>query len=214
MAGLPSRRAASAASAGDSAWRRRLAQLRAEQLAGAGQPGLDRPDRHPLRERDFLVAQSVHLTQDQRRALVERQCQERRRQARRQFAAAEHPIRLVGGAGRRQVAVLLDVLIERDLRRAEAPPPPALPVARLVDDDAIDPGLQRRLAAESRQHPEDLQEDVLRQVEGVVVVGEQVERQLIDHPLVLGDEARRRHCRPRRYTAPPAPLRGHRRRPT
>ena len=36
--------------------------------------------------------------------------------------------------------------------------------------------------------PKDAEKDFLREVEGFVVVAEQVQRELIDHPLVLGDE--------------------------
>ncbi len=84
--------------------------------------------------------------------------------------------------------MIANVLVERHLLRAVAPPPPALPVARLVDDDAVDPGAERRLAAEGVNGAEDPQEDFLREVERFVVVAQQVERQLVDHALVLGDQ--------------------------
>lgn len=44
------------------------------------------------------------------------------------------------------------------------------------------------MAAERVDGAENPQENLLREVEGFVVVVEQVERQLIDHPLVLADE--------------------------
>ena len=81
-----------------------------------------------------------------------------------------------------------DVLIERHLIGAVAPPPEAVPVARLVDGDAVDPGAEARLAAEPVDGAEDAQEDFLRQVERFVAIAEQVHRQLDDHALVLGDE--------------------------
>ena len=71
---------------------------------------------------------------------------------------------------------------------AVTPPPPPLPVARLVDDDAVDPGAEGRLAAEAVDGAEDPQEDFLREVERFVVVAEEVQRQLVDHPLVLGHQ--------------------------
>ena len=90
--------------------------------------------------------------------------------------------------GLRQIAVVLDVLIERDLLGAVTPPPPALPVARLVDDDAVDPGAEAGVAAEGMDGAEHPQEHFLRQIERFVVVVEQVERELVDHPLVLADQ--------------------------
>ena len=57
-----------------------------------------------------------------------------------------------------QIAVRLDVLIERDLIGLVTPPPPALAIARLIDDDPVDPGAEGRLAAERRERPEDPQE--------------------------------------------------------
>ena len=84
--------------------------------------------------------------------------------------------------------MIADVLVERDLLRVMATPPPALPVARLVDDDAEDPGAQRGMSAEGVDGAEDPQEHFLREVERFVVVPQQVERQLVDHPLVLVDQ--------------------------
>ena len=82
-----------------------------------------------------------------------------------------------------------------------APPPPALPVPRLIDDDPVDPGSQGGLAAEAGERPEDAEEDLLRQVEGFVAVPEQVERQGEDHALVGIAPGRRRRPRRRCYTA-------------
>lgn len=69
-----------------------------------------------------------------------------------------------------------------------AAPPPPLPVAGLVDDDPVDPGAQRRVPAERVNGAEDPQKHFLRQVESFVVVVEQVERQLVNHALVLAHE--------------------------
>ena len=83
-----------------------------------------------------------------------------------------------------------DVLIQRHLIRPVASPPEPVPVARLVDGDAVDPGAEARLAAESMNGAENAKEDFLRQVQRFVVMAEQVHGQLHDHPLVLGHELR------------------------
>ena len=41
-----------------------------------------------------------------------------------------------------QLAVIADVVVKRDLLRPVPPSPPSLPVAGLVDDDAVDPGAE------------------------------------------------------------------------
>jgi len=84
--------------------------------------------------------------------------------------------------------VIANVLVERDLLRAVAPPPPALPVARLVDDDAVDPGPKRGVSAESVNRPEDPQEDFLREVQRFVPVAEQMEGHAISARLRLNPE--------------------------
>ena len=81
-----------------------------------------------------------------------------------------------------------DVRIERDLIAAMPAPPEAMAIARLVDRNAVDPGAQARLAAEPVNGAEDAQEDLLRQIERFVAVAQQVDGQLHDHPLVLGDQ--------------------------
>src|SRR5690606_37187174 len=68
------------------------------------------------------------------------------------------------------------------------PTPPAMPVRRLIDHDAVDPGPECGLAAEPADGAEDTQEHLLRQVEGFVVIAQQMKRELIDHALVLGDQ--------------------------
>jgi hypothetical protein len=62
------------------------------------------------------------------------------------------------------------MLIERHLVRSRSPPPPALAVADLIDDDAEDPGAKRRLTAESMKRAEDAKKYFLRQVERVFSV--------------------------------------------
>ena len=108
-------------------------------------------------------------------------------QPRGQLLLGEHAVRR-RLAARAELAVRGDVLIERHLIRAVTPPPEPVPVARLVDGDAVDPGAEARLAAESVNGAEDAEEDFLRQVQRFVAIAEQVHGQLDDHPLVLGHE--------------------------
>ena len=82
------------------------------------------------------------------------------------------------------------VLVERNLLPAMAPSPPALPVAGLIDDDAVDPGAEGGLAAEAVDGAEDPEEHFLREVQGFVVIAQQVQRQLVDHALMLAHELR------------------------
>ena len=78
--------------------------------------------------------------------------------------------------------------VERHLRRLEAPTPPALPIASLIDDDAVDPGAEGGLPAEPIEHPEDGQEHVLRQVQGLLLVAKEMDGQLVHHALVALDQ--------------------------
>jgi hypothetical protein len=84
----------------------------------------------------------------------------------------------------------LQVLIEGHLVGAVPPPPPALPVTGLVDDDAVDPGAEGGLGAEAGECPEDAQEDFLGQVHRLVAVTQQVQRQREYHALVGADQFR------------------------
>jgi hypothetical protein len=84
--------------------------------------------------------------------------------------------------------MLGDVLIEGDLIRPPPPPPEPLPVAGLIDDDPVDPGLERRLAPEFVDGPENAEEDFLGEVERFVAVAQQVQREAVDHSLVTRHE--------------------------
>ena len=84
--------------------------------------------------------------------------------------------------------MVADVLVERHLLRPMPPAPPALAVPRLIDDDPVDPGPQGGLPAERVNRAEDPEKHLLGEVEGLVVVTKEVQRQLIDHPLVLVHE--------------------------
>ena len=63
--------------------------------------------------------------------------------------------------GFRQLAVILDVLVERDLLRAMPAAPPSLAVPGLVHDNAVDPRPEARVPTEGVDRPEDPQEDFL-----------------------------------------------------
>ena len=91
-------------------------------------------------------------------------------------------------APRVELTVSGDVLVERYLIRAVAAPPETVPIACLVHRDPVDPCAKARLAAEPVDSAEYPEEDVLRQVERLVTVTQEVHRQLDDHPLVLGDQ--------------------------
>ena len=80
------------------------------------------------------------------------------------------------------------VLIERDLISAVTPPPEPVAVACLVHRDAVNPGAQARLPAKAMDRTEHAEEDFLRQVEGLVAVAEQADRELDDHALVLAHQ--------------------------
>ena len=64
-------------------------------------------------------------------------------------------------AVRTEIAVRGDVLIERNLIGPMAPPPEPVPVPRLIDRDAVNPGAEARLAAEAMNRAEDAKEDFL-----------------------------------------------------
>ena len=161
----------------------------AQRLTGAGQPRLDRADGHVQRLGDFVVAQAVDLPQDDDRSLIERQRVERRPEPRGHLLARQRAIGSVAVARLPQLAVIEHVLFELHLIGAPAPAPPALAVARLVDGDAINPGLAAPTGPRNDgQRAEDAQEDFLREVQGFVAVAQQMQGQLKHHALVAGDQ--------------------------
>ena len=81
-------------------------------------------------------------------------------QPRRQLLLGEQAVRR-GLPIRTELAMGGDVLIERHLIRAMTPPPEPVAVARLIDGNAIDPGAEARLAAETLDRTENAQEDLL-----------------------------------------------------
>ena len=156
-------------------------------MARAREPRFDGADRHAKGIRDLVVAQPVDFTQDDSRPLIKRQMVERRLQTLGELFLSEHPIG-TGIAGRDELTVRRHVLIERHLIGAVAAPPEAVPVARLIDRDPVDPGAKRRLAAKTGDGSENPQKHLLREVEGLLAIAQQVHRQLDDHALMLGDE--------------------------
>src|SRR4029078_13350123 len=89
---------------------------------------------------------------------------------------------------RDEIPVSGHVRIERHLVRAVTPTPEAMAVPGLIDGNAVDPRPQAGVAAETMDGAEDAKEDVLREVERLVAVAEQVDGQLNDHPLVLAQQ--------------------------
>jgi hypothetical protein len=76
------------------------------------------------------------------------------------------------------------MIVERDQIRSPPPAPPPLPIADLIDDDAVNPGPHGRLAAEPRERPKDAQKDLLRHIERFVAVAKEVECEVEDSALV------------------------------
>ena len=133
-------------------------------------------------------SKTFHLPQHQRRSLFERQMLERRFQPRAELLPRELPIgrRCIGA--QHHLAVIADVLVERNLIRPRPAPPPALPVSHLVDDDAEDPGAQRGLRAEAVQGAEDPEEHFLGHVERFFAVAQEMGGEPEDQPVVLEHE--------------------------
>jgi len=86
------------------------------------------------------------------------------------------------------IAVGRDMFIERHLIGTVAPAPETMPVTGLIDRDAIDPGAQAGLSTEPIDGGEDAEEDVLRQVERLFAIAQEVGGQLDNHALVFGHQ--------------------------
>ncbi len=89
-------------------------QAGAQRLARAREARLHRADGDAKRERDFVVAQTIHFTQNDGGALIERKRVERLVQAGGEFLLREDTVGSGFGAAL-EVAVRLDVRIERHL---------------------------------------------------------------------------------------------------
>jgi hypothetical protein len=61
-------------------------------------------------------------------------------------------------------------------------------VASLIHRNPVNPGAERRLAAERVDGAENTKEDFLGKVERFVAIAEQVHGEMHDHPLVFGDQ--------------------------
>src|SRR5215467_8931704 len=85
-----------------------------------------------------------------------------------------------------ELAMRCDVCIERHLVGAMPPAPEPMAVPRLVDGDAVDPGPQSGLPAESMNSAKHAEKDVLGKVERFVAIAQQVHGELHHHALVLG----------------------------
>src|SRR5512141_1616839 len=163
-------------------------QLRAQRFARACEPRFDGPDGDAQRERDLFVAQTVDLAKDDGRPLIEWQAVERRLEPLAQFTLPKDTVGARGDLLGGQLTVVALVILNRDLQRAPAAMPPSQPVLGLVDRDAIDPRPQRGLAAEAGKCAEHAQEYLLGEVKRFLGVPEEIQRQLVDQPVVLIDQ--------------------------
>ena len=163
-------------------------KLLTQRLARPRQARLDGPHGHPQREGNLVVAKAVNFAQHNHGSLVERQLVERGPQCFRQFFAGVCPVRRGVIAGLPQVAVGSHVLIEGHLIGLVPAAPPSLPITCVIDGNAVDPSLDRRLAAEAADGSEDTEEDFLGEIEGFVPITQQMQGQLIDHALVSGNQ--------------------------
>ncbi len=150
----------------------------------------DGADCHAKRSGDLLVGQAVDFPEHNHRALFERQCVQGAPHLPGGFLLLQHPIRHRRLPSLRQLA--LRRVIQAHLLRAMPPPPPALPVRRLIDGDPINPGPQRRLTAELGQHAEHAEEDLLTEVKSFLRIAKQVQSELVDHALMVGHQPRAR----------------------
>ena len=163
-------------------------QLGAEAFAGPRQPRFHGADGNTERESNLFVAQAVDFPEHDGGLLIEWETIERDANPFGELLAAEQAVRRPAVVRLRDVAMVADVLIERDLLRAMAPPPRPLPVTHLVDDNPINPRAEAGLPSKGVNGAEHAQEHFLRQVERLAVVVEQVQRELVDHALVFGDQ--------------------------
>jgi hypothetical protein len=81
-----------------------------------------------------------------------------------------------------------DMLIERNLIRPRFTPPPSLAIPDLIHDDAENPGAQTGLRAESMQSPKDAEKHLLRNIEGLFTIAQEMGGKPQDHPMVLEDQ--------------------------
>jgi len=144
------------------------------------------------RIRNFLVAEAVNFSKDDRGPLIERQPVECRLQPFCQLFLREYAVR-AGFDARPELAVRRNMDVERDLVGAVAPTPESMAIAGLVDGDPVNPGAQGGLPAEAGDGAKDAKEDFLREIERFVAVAKEVDGQLNDHALVLRDELREGH---------------------
>jgi hypothetical protein len=96
--------------------------------------------------------------------------------------AGHRPLLGVAARIRRLQPVAGGLVVERPGGHPAAPEP----AAAVVDRHPVDPGLQRRAAAEAAEVAEDAEEDLLGEVGGLLAVAGQPQRQVVDHLGVLG----------------------------
>src|SRR5262249_28619705 len=118
-----------------------LPQLKAQCLPRPCEPRLHCSDGDTERIRNFVVTETVYFAKDNRRALIEGQAVERRLEPGGEFVLGKHSVRTGLCAGP-DLAMGGDVHVERDLIGPVAPTPETVPIAGLVDGDAVNPGAQ------------------------------------------------------------------------
>ena len=151
--------------------------------AAAVDPRLDRAFRQVQLVGDLLVRELLDVAQHHRRPQRVGQLLHRRAQQHDAVLLLEDGIRADVVRPRRQLAGI-DVAVDRLTLLADA----AVVIDAQVAADADEPGLEVRAAVERVQRLEDLQEDVLRQVLRLVVLPDELVRDVEDLPPVLADD--------------------------
>ena len=185
-----------AAAAGRQAPPQQLAQFRAAPV----QPGLHGADRNLEHAGDLLVGHALQLAQHEHGAVLLVHVLQLLAHQLLELAALQRLGR--GGAGVGQLALQVRALLADRRAQAVVPRPrPALPVleavAALVDRDREQPAAEARLAPELAEAAVGLDEDLLGEVEGLVVVAENpvghverpplmIQHELFESPLVPG----------------------------
>src|SRR5215475_4396327 len=118
-----------------------LPQLEAQCLPRPREPRFHGSNGDAERIRNFLVAEAVNFSKDDRRPLIEGQTVQGRLQPFRQLFLRENTVRASFDA-RTELAVSGNMDVERNLVGAVAPAPESVAIAGLVDCDPVNPGAQ------------------------------------------------------------------------
>ena len=136
------------------------------------------------------MGHALYVVHDHNRSVFFRQCQEGSVQFFLQLGDRHVAERRRARRKRNEIRVALDA--EIDVVEAHGTGGDALAlleeVDRAVDGDAIDPGVERRVALEVSERPVGLHEDVLDEILGVLAVAGHVVDQRVDLLLMTADE--------------------------